>query len=366
MNNIILLTVLLPIFISTIFIPYWTRRTESFGITIPEEIYYTDRLKKMRKQFVIFSAVASVILTLLFFIVISINDINDEIFAIYFSSLIGLYLIAHFSIYYYFHRKMKKLKQQEKWGSDKPQQVFIDTEFRRQRLNHSNLWFVIPFLISFATIAVSFKFYDHIPNQFPVQYNFSGEVTNWVTKSPRTVLALPIIQLYLILLFMLLNTMIAKAKQQIHAERPVESMQQNIIFRRRWSIFLIGTGIGTSLLLTLTQFFIVFSINPTVISYISIIFTFILVVWAIILSITTGQGGSRVKIAKGNSGEIINRDDDKHWKLGVIYFNPNDPAIFLEKRFGVGWTINLARPLAWIIFIVLIGTLIAIPYLLGV
>jgi uncharacterized membrane protein len=366
MSNFILLTVLFPIFIVTIFIPYWTRKTESFGVTIPEEVFETDQLKKMRKQYVLYSTIASVITAILFFVIGSLHNIDDNTFAIYFSMLIVFYLIVHFVIYYYFHRMMKRLKQEKKWDQQKVQQVFIDTTFRKQRLTHSNLWFGIAFLIAFATIAVTFMFYDRIPNQFPTQYNFSGEVTNWATKTTRSVLALPIMQLYLILLFMFLNTMIAKAKQQIHAERPKESMEQNLIFRRRWSMYLIGTGVGISFILTLTQFTIIFSVNPRLLAYLSPIFVFILVTWAIILSITTGQGGSRVKISKGASGEIINRDDDKHWKLGVFYFNPNDPAIFLEKRFGIGWTINFARPLAWTIFILLIGTIIAIPKLLGI
>jgi uncharacterized membrane protein len=36
-------------------------------------------------------------------------------------------------------------------------------------------------------------------------------------------------------------------------------------------------------------------------------------------------------------------DDDKYWKLGLIYFNKEDPAVFVEKRFGTGWVLNLAR-----------------------
>jgi uncharacterized membrane protein len=37
-------------------------------------------------------------------------------------------------------------------------------------------------------------------------------------------------------------------------------------------------------------------------------------------------------------------DDDRYWKGGLIYLNPEDPAVFVPKRFGVGWTINLASP----------------------
>ena len=42
-------------------------------------------------------------------------------------------------------------------------------------------------------------------------------------------------------------------------------------------------------------------------------------------------------------------DDDRHWKLGVFYFNPDDASLFLPERFGVGWTMNWARPAVWAI-----------------
>ena len=34
-------------------------------------------------------------------------------------------------------------------------------------------------------------------------------------------------------------------------------------------------------------------------------------------------------------------DDDKYWVLGCFYYNPNDPSTFVQKRFGIGWTVNL-------------------------
>ena len=38
---------------------------------------------------------------------------------------------------------------------------------------------------------------------------------------------------------------------------------------------------------------------------------------------------------------------DECWKLGLIYFNRNDPALWVEKRFGIGWTVNMANPKSW-------------------
>src|ERR1019366_4115692 len=45
---------------------------------------------------------------------------------------------------------------------------------------------------------------------------------------------------------------------------------------------------------------------------------------------------------------------DECWKLGLVYFNPADPALLVEKRFGVGYTLNLGNPTAWVMLVVVL------------
>lgn len=44
-------------------------------------------------------------------------------------------------------------------------------------------------------------------------------------------------------------------------------------------------------------------------------------------------------------------DDERHWLAGTIYFNRTDPRLLVPKKFGfgLGRTLNLGRPLAWLI-----------------
>lgn len=39
---------------------------------------------------------------------------------------------------------------------------------------------------------------------------------------------------------------------------------------------------------------------------------------------------------------LVDRNPD-HWKLFVFYYNPDGP-LFVRKRSGLGFTVNLARP----------------------
>ncbi|NMB64321.1 MAG: hypothetical protein GYA16_05565 [Spirochaetes bacterium] len=39
----------------------------------------------------------------------------------------------------------------------------------------------------------------------------------------------------------------------------------------------------------------------------------------------------------------MNKDDNpKHWKLGIFYYNKDNPSEFVDKRKGIGTTLNFA------------------------
>jgi uncharacterized membrane protein len=83
---------------------------------------------------------------------------------------------------------------------------------------------------------------------------------------------------------------------------------------------------------------------------------------AIILLIRLGQGGSRA--AQGSSANeppMGDRTPDTAWKWGQIYYNPSDPALIVEKRFGLGYTLNFGNRWSW----VLVAALLA-PALLSI
>lgn len=365
-SNILLflIAMMIPIFIPLIFIPFWTRKTESFGVSIPEEAYHRPDIKKMRQKYAWTNAIVAIIITAVFWFGAAGHD--EDFIAALFAILIFVFIAVSFAVYLIFHKQMKELKNNNQNWTRKPQLVTIDTGFRSQKLAHSNYWFIIPFLISILSIVLTLTNYQHIPDRYPMQYNFSGEVTTWANKSYRTVLLMPIMQVYLTLLFLFINTIISKAKQQVSAANPEESIRQNIVFRRRWSLFTIIMGTGLITIFMLNQLSLMYHINHQLLMIAPLVFTIGIVVVSIILSITTGQGGSRITVKTGGeNGTVIDRDDDRYWKLGMFYFNKNDPAIFLEKRFGIGWTNNWAHPLSWIIVLAILLLAFGLPKLLG-
>ncbi len=61
---------------------------------------------------------------------------------------------------------------------------------------------------------------------------------------------------------------------------------------------------------------------------------------------------------------VVFRDDDRYWYGGLFYNNPDDPAMFVPRRFGFGWTLNFGHPRAKLFLItllVLVLVLVLLP-----
>ncbi len=237
--------------------------------------------------------------------------------------------------------------------------MIIDTNFRNDNIILPNIWFTIPLLITIATFIISFAQYDLLPKQIPVQFDFSGHPTRYISKSLWTVASLPTIQLFITLLLLGVNISIKMVKQQIDSANPLKSRHQSKLFRRHMSALIIGIAIISSLQLLLAQLSIIMNVSGFFIPITTFIFLGIILCWVIYFTVKIGQGGSRIKLKSGEQTSYISPDEDRYWKFGLFYFNRNDPSFFVEKRFGIGVTVNFARPTNWL-FLLGIITIIVI------
>lgn len=343
------------------FMPYLTRKTESFGVSITEEIYRSEKMAKIRKKYTLEALIAlgiTSLITVILFLKYP-EPTNVYIYSVALIIMLGVL----FLVYLKHHFIVKKLKQDEGWTAGKKQVVLTDMSFRKRKIQYSNVWFLIPLVITAATAYFTYLNYDSIPDQIAMNYDLNGNPTNFKDKSIFTVFMPTITQILMIGLFMFINNIISKAKQQIDPADPENSAMQNEIFRRKWSAFIIVTGIMMILLFSVMQISFFIPIKPEILFVITMGSTLLIILGALYLSFTLGQGGSRVKTGFNKNGGEIDRDNDEYWKLGQFYFNPDDPAVFIEKRFGIGWTINFGNKRGWIyigiLIIFIIGSLLA-------
>jgi uncharacterized membrane protein len=69
----------------------------------------------------------------------------------------------------------------------------------------------------------------------------------------------------------------------------------------------------------------------------------------------------RTAVAEGPP--IGDTTPDSCWILGRLYVNRADAVLFVERRMGLGYTLNLGNPWSWVVVIVFVVAL-AIPLLL--
>ncbi|MCF7886244.1 MAG: DUF5808 domain-containing protein [Candidatus Marinimicrobia bacterium] len=318
------------------------------GVRIPNILLDSDAISSFKKRYIItFSIVILLWVSTSGYLAYK-YSFENIVFAIFF------WFIIAYGVYIYFNKKVQKWKAEVLRNNpdlmDRQTAKIIDTSYRRERLTIKKKWYLIPFSLLLIQIIVNLMHYNKIMN-IP---NLFKTITSHVS-----------ISIFLVIMIVLQNYIIRNAKQNISAKKPEKSKQQNIIFRRRWSLF-IFIALAVTLLCFLLLNFIKLNIIPWDYSQfekVSVILAFIIVGGSFTLSILMGQSGSRIKIKQNETGSTYDdMDDDKHWKFGIFYYNPEDPAMFVEKRMGVGWTFNFAniKALLLVSIVVLIFILILV------
>ncbi len=364
MDKLILLITMLTSFLaltgSFAVFPYISRKTVSFGISIPENAYSDENVALIRKKYRNLVLLTGFLFMLGLACMVYFSDLSSGTEALLLGIMMFVNIFVVGFVYLWAHKNMKKLKSENKWGENVRQLVTVNTDFRKKNMMLSPLWFISYILIMAATVTISLILFDSLPDQIPMQYNAAGEVVRYADKTYGLILYMPVTQMFITFLFIFVYYSIAKSKQQIDPANREKTLSQNIIFRKRWSAYVVILGLILLLIFAGTQLSIlgVVSYLPVVIG--SIAFTVVIAAATVIIAVTTGQSGSRVKVVGINDSgaskkKTIVRDDDNHWKWGVFYYNPDDPSLFIEKRFGIGWTLNFGRPLSWIIIFGILG-----------
>ena len=64
-----------------------------------------------------------------------------------------------------------------------------------------------------------------------------------------------------------------------------------------------------------------------------------------------GQGGQRVLAPAARREVHGDATPDRAWIFGMYYVNPQDPAMWVETRFGIGYTPNFGNWRAWLLIV---------------
>ena len=363
------------VFFIGLIMPSLTRRGVVFAVRIPEAFEDDPDVKDLKKSYLVtYSFIGGIFALALAAsqFVIHMVVVN----AAAFTAGITVQVIIMTAAFLVFRKKMLRLKASKKFMEQAGKQVVVaDTTFHATIKQVSWLWFSLPLAVIAAGIIGGFLFYESIPDRFPIHFNMHGEPDGWATKSYPMLFFMPIMQLLITCIMMFVFHIFRRARQQTSAENPKRSALQSRIFRFHWSIFVLVSCVLLVLACSFTHLHMltIIKIHPSLVGIPFLAAVAIMLVYTLILSVRLGQGGSRIRIAEDSPpAKVITHDDDKYWKAGMFYYNPDDPSVWVEKRFGIGYTLNFANKRShWIMggIVVLIfgmlGVSLLIPFLLS-
>ncbi len=219
-----------------------------------------------------------------------------------------------------------------------------------------------PFAILMAAAFWLRAHWDQIPMRFPVHWDINGNPNGWSDRTPQGVYG-PLLRAAGIMAAMwLLAFGIVTHGRRV---RPaVLSGPGKAEFMHRMLVALLVLQHGMAFMFAFMASLPLFGMPGEAI-ILGVVTLFIAGVFVMISQLSRGgQVPHSVAASSGKamSSELPAGDGtlDQYWKLGVIYFNPNDAALFVEKRFGVGYTLNFGNRIAWLI----LAAILVLPILL--
>ena len=220
-----------------------------------------------------------------------------------------------------------------------------------------------------GAIAVGYAWlhYAEMPESIPTHFGASGRPDGWAVRSFWSIMLLPLMTGVLCPSIGVMACLTARAKRAIRqADRGV-SFGAQMRFRRATALFLSGTVVLVTFMLTgmsVSSVRVALGLSAGLSPW-SMVMAGVLVVYAVggslYMMLHFGQGGARLERSAAGAPLTNGLADNEHWVLGMFYMNRDDPSFMVEKRFGVGYTINLGNPwavtLVALFFIFLIGVL---------
>jgi uncharacterized membrane protein len=340
-------------------LPAVTKPTIQFGVRIPPERTGSTVIGDQRRAYYRRTAVIGVCCTVMA-VLLAVHGSRWPpmlIVPIEVAADIGCLLVAR--------RKITAVKHAERWFAGLRQTVVADTSWRADSPRFPVRWLIPALAITAATVLIGVVRYPELPGRLTDGFGAWAAPGHQVPKTAVTVFALVFAQLWVTALWTAMMLIIYRSRPEIDAADPAASVRRyrRLLARCTSAMLVLVTLIDLSLLLAALRNWQVYRLSgagaalpllPYAVGLLVLV-TFVL---------RSGQGGFRLAADGIDDGRppdlarragLADRDDDRFWKGGLIYVNPEDPVLMVGARFGVGWTFNLANPAAWLLISAIVG-----------
>lgn len=327
-------------------------RGEVFSVSVPTSAWDDPRIRRLMNRYVAIVIAATVLFTVAALALCLMGNAEASLAVVVVASL-ALMVIGYGLILRY-RAKVQGLKRACGWAAQSQQHVATIGEGVEQAPRPISLawnWLYVPLVV--LTAAVVAVGYGSMPDAVPMHVDVSGNVTDMAPKSPM-VAAFPVaLEVFLAAVFAFCHWMVLRSKKGLEPGRPASSSWAYGMFAYAQTAFLLVMGLACTAVCGLGMALAMIGIVSMGVAVAVIIGVALLcVVGDLIVGVKYGQSGSRV--FRMEASDTLLSDDDRFWKLGMLYCNPDDASLFLPKRSGIGWTVNWGRPAVWALVVALV------------
>lgn len=326
--------------------PYLMPPTECFTVTVPPSAKDDPRVRTLFRTHAAVVALFTVVGAATIALVLPGAD--DVTAAVVIMAGTLLPMIGSFACMLFARRQVMALKQAEGWTVSRAHSAaFVSDGSIPQPIPLA--WELLHVAVVLALAAVALAAYDRLPEQIPMHAGLDGTVDGYAEKTIGVVLFPALIAAFMGATMTLAHWTILKSKRPVDPVAPATSALAYGQYARAQSIALLAGGLALSVATGAS--FLLSSTGTVPLGTAGTITTVAAIAFAVVevlVSVRYGQSGGRMAAELRTSDEVA-RDDDAFWKLGVFYVNRDDPSFVVPKRFGSGWTINLASPAGWLL-----------------
>ena len=182
--------------------------------------------------------------------------------------------------------------------------------------------------------------WNAVPERFPVHWDLAGRANGWGTRSIAGVFAPALIGTVICLTMLGLSRTLTRTAR-VPRDHPAVRISAFVLLASSYLAAIVCGGLTIALPLSPVQ-------SPYRLIAV--------VVVASLLTVTLILVAARREVRRARLGgwsDVGTRDEG--WKWGLIYNNPADPALWVPKRVGIGWTLNFGHPWGWPVMVLLIA-----------
>lgn len=309
------------------------------GVTLPHDARQSDQVGTVVRRFLTLENAVMAVLTLTIAPVFILNQ--DSVMMMWLFSWLLAALILPGIPYAAANRQLKALKQHNNWFGESTGVTLVDVSLAVAPKKKLSPWWFVPAaaitLVPVAHTLVTLRGHDA----------FWPMITVYLTFFVLTAV-----------LYFLYGIIFRQRAEVVDANTPINAALTQVR-RYNWGkSFLLIAWLTAAFDLLLW----VFGFDSLAVVLLSVIYSLVLIILLMQAEFKTRKMQQKLT---AESGVSVYTDDDDKWLLGMFYYNKNDAHFMINKRTGIGTTMNLARAPGKILIVFTALILLSMP-LIGV